>query len=609
MDNSVFFVNNEDGTTFKMMTRKPIFSNLKEQYIIDIDMDKDIDCLIISNNVWMHNTEKSFKNVKKLVINEGVKDIQIPNSLFPNVVEIESFSKSFRSGNCLVYVQRYGYNNEHSSCELLNTFCKKEDAVIDLEGIRSLASNAFSGCESTLLINASEDIDYDRQAFENSGFMKLPFVNNLKMVKNVILDVDVSADEIDLPDHKRKCIFAKGIALSKIKKLICHNYETLTWYNVYEAPQNIVFDTDEQVSESDMHHIVHLSGYRTSAVKHATLTAKVKGFKEIDGVVYNDDMTRLIACSQDVKSLIIPEGIISIMKSAFDNCDIEFVKLPDSLKKLGTFTFANCKNLEKVDFGTGLEVISNNAFEGCVSLHSVELPPQIRAISNDAFIRSGIESLVLNDGLKRIGSGAFDNTKLLSVTIPETVEELGWNCLGKCIKTVTFNRRYDSVMSAFAHTNKPSLGCWGNDDFIEIWHHGRKMYVPRYIKPNMHGVLKDVIAHFFNSDEECLSSWSCAYSKETREDIAIMETSDKAPGDTTWTSREDYLKKNSKRIAVRLLCNGDEEKAVIFLKLGFVSKITLKELLEIADEKELIVVKSYLLEQLGENVTKQNFYL
>ena len=48
---------------------------------------------------------------------------------------------------------------------------------------------------------------------------------------------------------------------------------------------------------------------------------------------------------------------------------------------------------------------------------------------------------------------------------------------------------------------------------------------------------------------------------------------------------------------------------LIFLKLGFVSKITLKELLEIADEKELMVVKSYLLEQLGENVTKQNFYL
>lgn len=69
------------------------------------------------------------------------------------------------------------------------------------------------------------------------------------------------------------------------------------------------------------------------------------------------------------------------------------------------------------------------------------------------------------------------------------------------------------------------------------------------------------------------------------------------------------FEKNSKRIAVRLLCNGDEEKAVIFLKLGFVSKITLKELLEIADEKELMVVKSYLLEQLGENVTKQNFYL
>ena len=613
MDNSVFFVNNGDGTTFKMMAaQRSIFSNLEEQYIIDIDMNKDVDCLTISNNVKIFNTEKSFKSVKKLVINEGVKNIQIPNALFPNVIEVESFSKSFRSGNCLVYVHRYGHNNEYSNCELLNTFCKKEDAVIDLDGIRSLASNAFSGCESTLLINASDSIEYDWQAFENSGFMKLPFVNNLKMVGNVVLDVDVSADEIDLPDQKRKCIFAKGIALSKIKKLICHNYETLTWYNVYEAPQNIVFDTDEQVSESDIHHIVHLSGYpgyRTSAVKHATLTAKVNGFKEINGVVYNDDMTRLIACSQDVKSLIIPEGIISIMKSAFDNCDIESVKLPDSLKKIGAFAFANCKNLEKVDFGTGLEVISNNVFEGCERLRSVEFPPQLKAISNDAFIRSGIESLGLNDGLKKIGNGAFDSTKLVSITIPETVDTLGWGCLGRCIKTITFNRRYDSVMSAFAHTNNPSSRYCGDDDFIKIWYQERKMYVPRYIKPNMYDVLKDIVVHFFNSDEEYMSAWNCAYSKETREDIAIMETSDKATGDTTWTSREDYLKKNSKRIALRLLHNGDEEKAVLFLKLGFISKITLKGLLEIADEKELMTVKSYLLEQLGENVTKQNFYL
>ena len=104
----------------------------------------------------MHNTEKSFKSVKKLVINEGIKDIQIPNSLFPNVVEIESFSKSFRSGSCLVYVQRYGCNNEYRSCELLNTFCKKEDAVIDLEGIRSLASNAFSGCEKMCIRDRSK---------------------------------------------------------------------------------------------------------------------------------------------------------------------------------------------------------------------------------------------------------------------------------------------------------------------------------------------------------------------------------------------------------------------------------------------------------------------
>lgn len=54
----------------------------------------------------------------------------------------------------------------------------------------------------------------------------------------------------------------------------------------------------------------------------------------------------------------------------------------------------------------------------------------------------------------------------------------------------------------------------------------------------------------------------------------------------------------------------DEERAVDFLKTGFVSKITLKTLLPIAKEKEQTTVQSYILEQMNSRgIAKENLYL
>ena len=71
-----------------------------------------------------------------------------------------------------------------------------------------------------------------------------------------------------------------------------------------------------------------------------------------------------------------------------------------------------------------------------------------------------------------------------------------------------------------------------------------------------------------------------------------------------------YIKKNSKRFIKRLLDEGDEERAVDFLKTGFVSKVTLKTLLPIAKEKEQTTVQSYILEQMNsKGIAKENLYL
>lgn len=91
--------------------------------------------------------------------------------------------------------------------------------------------------------------------------------------------------------------------------------------------------------------------------------------------------TGWIAIEDTIKRIVIQEGITAIGRSAFASCkNLVAVELPDSLKKIGTY-----------------------AFNYCLSLAEIKLPK----------------------GLVYIGRGAFTDTSITSVVIPETVDFLG----------------------------------------------------------------------------------------------------------------------------------------------------------------------------------------
>ena len=63
-------------------------------------------------------------------------------------------------------------------------------------------------------------------------------------------------------------------------------------------------------------------------------------------------------------------------------------------------------------------------------------------------------------------------------------------------------------------------------------------------------------------------------------------------------------------ITARLIGEKDEKLAVKFLKTGLVSKITIKKLLTMTEDKSMVSIKSYILEQLNNSDTsKENFYI
>ena len=83
----------------------------------------------------------------------------------------------------------------------------------------------------------------------------------------------------------------------------------------------------------------------------------------------------------------------------------------------------------------GVEKIGDWAFEDCTNLVSVTLPSTLESIGYEAFYRTALASVVIPEGVEYIGVEAFANcTNLVSVTLPSTLEEIDDEAFRGCGK-------------------------------------------------------------------------------------------------------------------------------------------------------------------------------
>ncbi len=111
-------------------------------------------------------------------------------------------------------------------------------------------------------------------------------------------------------------------------------------------------------------------------------------------------------------SITIGNSVTSIGKYAFDGCtSLTSITIPDSVTSIGDYNFSGCTSLASVTIGNGVTSIGGWAFSRCTSLTSITIPDSVTSIGEGAFANCTLlASITISDSVTSIGGGAFAKT-------------------------------------------------------------------------------------------------------------------------------------------------------------------------------------------------------
>lgn len=191
-----------------------------------------------------------------------------------------------------------------------------------------------------------------------------------------------------------------------------------------------------------------------------------------------------------ITSIIIPNTVTTIGRSAFNNCtNITSLHIPSSVTSIEPLALRNLFSIEDITVDEGnqtfdsrndckaiIEKESKRLVRGCIN---TVIPNEIEIIGDFAFSGCYMQSINLPDGLTTIGEGAFHACYYLSsIDFPNTLTSIGMNAFERCnrLSSITIPANVKTIgQYAFTHcsnlrvvtcncTTPPTIGtdCFGN---------------------------------------------------------------------------------------------------------------------------------------------------
>ena len=153
---------------------------------------------------------------------------------------------------------------------------------------------------------------------------------------------------------------------------------------------------------------------------------------------YRNDDSPAVQKKDNVKKVVIEDGVTSIGESAFYSCkSLTSITIPDSVTSIG-FT----------------------AFYACSSLTSITIPGSVTSMERSAFeFCTGLKSVTISDGVTSIGAYAFSKcSSLTSITIPDSVTSIkAYAAFNGCTSLKTISLSCGSILKRSDFSDQANL--------------------------------------------------------------------------------------------------------------------------------------------------------
>lgn len=591
---------------------------------VDIDIDDDVTTLTFARmrdasiqnlsygtyapSYFLRDVKKQFPNVKEIVIERDVDDIDISNMMFPNVRRVLSRSYSYATWSMLI---KTGYGE----ARLENTFCRNQDEVIDLNDIVSIDKLAFEGCKSVDIVNSNNIAKISDNAFAYSMFAeKRTFTNGICTIGAVLVDVEPGATEITLPDGIKSIYTGADTNINDIKCIKTANVKNLNAFSDSSLfLDSVIIDTDEYIEMPDIRTYAKCPNAANLFVRDSN-----PFYCSINGVIFTKDKKKLIAYPSGREGAYeIPEGTEVIYDSAFINSRISSVKIPDSVTEIGYSAFCDCHDLSDIGFGRGISDYDDkggsNIFARCTSLKTLKIPAYIKTIGASMFSGCELKSLELEEGVDTISGRAFDSVDFEEITFPRSLKKMCGNNFNKAKTINVYERIPEGLISNMVSRYRRNADHPDRDIDADLLlklvitdDEGEKtLYIPRYI----------YIGKVTSSLDLRLSNFSWRLFPQSYFNSLFMYCDDDAITQDTAiamyqydSSNEEaaaYLKSHSRKIVNRLLKENQEEQLAKFVGLGLLSERVLNTLLKTTQKNGMKTATSYILDIQQKNSNKK----
>ena len=442
--------------------------------------------------------------------------------------------------------------------------CKKLKEVNIPEGVTFLGEDVFSKCNIERIVLEAKKIELKKHAFFSCPLKELIFKGNLLKGRQRCFGdeipwiyTDGKIEIYDVTEYHVKLLSMIGNPQPKIEKTLSQIKQE--WK--YSVLENGTISLDSYLGLDSVVEVPATIGETAvTQINECAFACEIDHF-------YSPNVSAAVRVAREnIKEIIVPNGIISIGKGAFKACrKLETVSLPETVATIGESCFEWCGQLKNIQIPDKITTIKERTFYECSSLKNIHIPEKCRKIAQEAFAYCrGLEEISVPESVEEIDRSAFFKCKKLNkVNLNENVV-LGTEAFAGCdnladaegfvsVNNILFTYTQKNSDITIPHNIKRiSKGAFGKAVFV------KSLYIPANIE-----VIEEI------SWYGC-SSLICGFPE--LEEISVDV------GNSTYTSTDNCLIENESNTLILGCKNSKIPKGIPKISRGaFAACLTLKE--------------------------------